>query len=323
VGLPLGPGSSGEPVADLQRRVASLGFTTDSDPVGTYGEATHQAIASFQASRGLRSDGICGDQTWAAVVEAGYHLGDRRLYQRTPMMRGDDVADLQRRLGALGFDAGKVDGIFGPDTAEALVEFQRNAGLTVDGIFGPDELQLLARLGNRGDGVINELREVAALRWAEPGVNRLRVVVGERGGLDALTTTLGRVLRRRGSDALVLHHPGSSELAQQANATRAQLFIEVAALGDDRGCRCAYYQGYRTTSPAGQALAERLQATVPAAVGVPALGACGMAIPVLRETRMPAVLCEIGPTHVLVGHAPAIVEAIAGAIESWAPHPPA
>ena len=47
-------------------------------------------------------------------------LGDRLLYLRSPMLRGDDVAELQRRLGALGFDAGRVDGIFGPRTARAL-----------------------------------------------------------------------------------------------------------------------------------------------------------------------------------------------------------
>src|SRR6266545_3977054 len=46
------------------------------------------------------------------------------------MLRGDDVYELQRELGSLGFDAGRVDGIFGPRTLEALLGFQRNAGVT-------------------------------------------------------------------------------------------------------------------------------------------------------------------------------------------------
>ena len=45
------------------------------------------------------------------------------------MQRGDDVADLQQRLSTLGFDTGRVDGIFGDRTSRALAEFQRNAGL--------------------------------------------------------------------------------------------------------------------------------------------------------------------------------------------------
>ena len=44
----------------------------------------------------------------------------RMLYHRVPMMRGDDVAELQRQLNALGFDAGTIDGIFGPGTRRAI-----------------------------------------------------------------------------------------------------------------------------------------------------------------------------------------------------------
>jgi len=280
------------------------------------------ALVGFQTDRGLRVDGICGAQTWAAIVEAGYRLGDRRLYQRKPMMRGDDVADLQRRLGALGFDAGKVDGIFGPDTAGALADFQRNAGITVDGIFGPDELQVLERLGHRGDGLVAEVRELAALRWSARTLEGLRVVIAERGGLDALSTAIGRLLARHGAEVRVLHHPDGSELAQQANAAGARVFIEVASLGAEDGCRCAYYQGYSTSSPAGRQLAERLQATAPGALGVAALGTCGMAVPVLRETRMPAVVCEAGPTRLLVARAPGFATAVAEALSAWVASPP-
>ncbi len=287
------------------------------DPPGVYGEATGRAVAAFQAARGLRVDALCGDQTWAAIVEAGYRLGDRRLYQRKPMMRGDDVAELQRRLGALGFDAGKVDGIFGPDTAGALADFQRNAGLTVDGIFGPDELQVLERLGHRGDAQVAELRELASLRWSARTLEQLRVVVGDRGGLGALATGLGRALRRHGAHAMVLHHPDPSELAQQANAARARVFVELDSLGPESGCRCCYYRGYSTTSPAGQALAECLLAAVVGALGVADLGVTGMATPVLRETRMPAVVCEVGPTALLVEHGPAVVDAVVDALTAW------
>ncbi|MHB8464421.1 MAG: peptidoglycan-binding domain-containing protein, partial [Acidimicrobiales bacterium] len=269
-------------MADLQRRLGALGFAAEGDSTGIYGAATHRAVRTFQEARGLRLDGICGEQTWAAIVEAGYQLGDRRLYQRKPMMRGDDIATLQRRLGSLGFDAGKVDGIFGPDTADALADFQRNAGLTADEIFGAEELTVLERLGARTAGpaslgLVAELREVAALHHPPRSLAGLRIVIGERGGLDGLANALGRMLRRRGADSVVLHHPNGSDLAQQANAANAALFVELASLGTMAGCRCVYYRGYSTSSPAGQALAECLAATVPGALGVAALGTTGMA----------------------------------------------
>ena len=44
---------------------------------GRSGRAPRPRCGAFQSRRGLRVDGICGDQTWASLVEAGYRLGDR------------------------------------------------------------------------------------------------------------------------------------------------------------------------------------------------------------------------------------------------------
>ena len=304
----------------------SLGFGADADPAGEWGPATESAVRTFQERRGLRADGRCGEQTWSVIVEAGYHLGDRRIYQRKPMMRGDDVADLQRRLGAMGFDAGKIDGIYGPDTAAAVADFQRNAGLTVDGIFGPDELRALERVGSRGEAQVAELRELDALRWSARTLDGRVFAVAERGGLDALVTGLGRRLRRLGADSLVLHHPDGSQLAAQANAAGAELFVEVDVLADEAdaagGCRCAYYRTEGYASPAGQRLAELINQRVADALRLPALGVRGMVVPVLRETRMPAVVCEMGPAGRLVEHGPEAIDALSDAIVSWATSPP-
>ena len=45
--------------------------------------------------------------------------------------------DIQRRLAALGFNPGPIDGIPGPMTRAAVMAFQKAGGLTVDGIVGP------------------------------------------------------------------------------------------------------------------------------------------------------------------------------------------
>lgn len=61
----------------------------------------------------------------------------RTLKLTTPLLRGDDVEEVQERLLELGFDEiGRADGIFGPNTAKALRRFQRARGLQVDGIVG-------------------------------------------------------------------------------------------------------------------------------------------------------------------------------------------
>ena len=141
-------GDEGEAVRDIQDRLSALGFPADGDPRGSFGEVTTGAVSAFQSKRGLWVDGIVGPDTWRALVSAGYELGSRILYHRVPMMRGDDVAELQRSLNSLGFDAGNVDGIFGPDTLTGLLDFQANRGLAEDGLAGAEVVEELALMAH-------------------------------------------------------------------------------------------------------------------------------------------------------------------------------
>lgn len=54
------------------------------------------------------------------------------------------VVEVQRRLQALGYYAGPVDGLLGPASTTALQAFQKVQGLPVDGRADPDTLQALA-----------------------------------------------------------------------------------------------------------------------------------------------------------------------------------
>ena len=49
-----------------------------------------------------------------------------------PLPRGD-IFDLQRRLNALGFNAGTPDGRTGPMTRKAIKGYQRKHGIPADG----------------------------------------------------------------------------------------------------------------------------------------------------------------------------------------------
>ncbi len=51
--------------------------------------------------------------------------------------RGDAVRSLQRQLKKYGYLSGRVDGVFGPQTRRAVMNFQRHHGLLVDGVVGP------------------------------------------------------------------------------------------------------------------------------------------------------------------------------------------
>ncbi|WP_234419880.1 peptidoglycan-binding protein [Nodularia spumigena] len=57
--------------------------------------------------------------------------------------KGQDVETLQKLLNKEGFDAGQVDGDFGPQTEAAVRKFQTQEGITVDGIVGLQTWQAL------------------------------------------------------------------------------------------------------------------------------------------------------------------------------------
>ena len=57
--------------------------------------------------------------------------------------QGEDVKKLQRALNFLGYIAGPEDGIFGPQTEKAVVDFQMENQLVPDGIVGPNTMRAL------------------------------------------------------------------------------------------------------------------------------------------------------------------------------------
>jgi N-acetylmuramoyl-L-alanine amidase len=299
----------------------ATGNAVDRHELGRYGDGTVAAVRAFQGSRGLLTSGECDAATWHALVEAGYRLGDRLLYLRSPMLRGDDVHDLQRGLGALGFDAGRVDGIFGPQTEDALRQFQRNAGLTTDGVCGPEVCKALERLGGRTDSAsVAGVRERERLRAAPPSLDGRRIVVGEPGGLDVLATTVGRLLHDAGATIGVLHHRDPSVLARDANAFEADAYLGLD-LTEEPICRVAFYETSGFRSAGGARLADLLVAQVPVAGGLRCAPPAGLRLPVLRETRMPAVVVMLGPPSLVVERTGMVAAALVQAVKAWVASP--
>jgi len=242
------------------------------------------------------------------------------LYLRSPMTRGDDVTDLQQRLGSLGFDAGYVDGIFGPDTERALRDFQVNQGVNPDGVAGPDTVAALARLAGRrsGEKTIAEVREAETLREQGTGVIGRRIVVGEAGGLPTLVDNLARRLRFDGAEVLTLHHPDLSNQALTANGWDGNLYVGVALALDD--CSIAYFATEGFVSAGGRGLAGHASREIEHALGSPH-PATGMRLPILRETRMPAVWCRVGRPALVTERSPALAAALHRALVTWCGKP--
>ncbi len=57
--------------------------------------------------------------------------------------RGSEVRQIQTKLKQLGYYKGSIDGIFGSDTKNAVISFQKSCGITADGVAGPKTLLYL------------------------------------------------------------------------------------------------------------------------------------------------------------------------------------
>lgn len=249
-------------------------------------------MAAFQEQRGLLADGVCGPQTWAALVESGFSLGDRTLYFRQPMLRGDDVAELQRRLNALGFDAGREDGILGDQTARAVAEFQRNVGMAPDGFCGWTTVAALRRVGGLAAGSVASVREREMLRRGPHRLGGKRVFLTAAPGFEALGDAVAKGLVEVGAGAL-LDSSGSDDrsIAAAANRFGAALFLSLRA-GVGNECLCTYFESGSFRSEAGYRVAAAMHAELAGVLSI-AAEPCGKAYGILRETQMAAVVCEL------------------------------
>lgn len=317
--LPLRAGTSGPAVADLQRRLAAVGHAT-TDPAGEYGADTAGAVIRFQHQAGLHGDGVCDASTWAALVESEFALGDRLVCLRSPMMRGNDVADLQLRLGALGFDAGRVDGIFGPATKAAVGDFQRNAGLVTDEVCGPDTVEALIRLeGRAGRATVTAVRERDRLRRSLRSLQSLRVAVGSDDGLRHLAVRLAAALQDGGVTTMLLDGDWSTQ-ADRSNHFAADVYLGVS-LAEGTIVEASYFEVPGFASSGGRRLAELVVKELPASPGWEIGAVTGMRLPILRETRSSAVLVKLGNDDVIDQSSELVIASLQRALESWATDP--
>lgn len=142
-------GARGTDVATLQRLL-----TYNGEPVAiteVLGPTTEGLVKRFQTRKGLRATGVVDLTTW------------RRLQ---PVLRrgsaGAAVTALQHSLNEKHGYGLSTDGLFGPATQRAVIDFQRHMGLSADGIVGPNTWYAL-------------LGHYEELDWAGPGFYRYRV----------------------------------------------------------------------------------------------------------------------------------------------------
>lgn len=311
----LSAGDRGSGVRDLQTHLIRLSYDISDGELGWFGPATELAVRAFQSARGLRVDGVCGVQTQGSIAESGLSIGDRLLCVRSPMLRGDDVGDLQRRLNALGFDAGREDSIFGPDTVAALKDFQRNGGLRPDGVCGPATIAALRRIAILAAGSVASVRERENLRRGPHRVAGRRLYLSSNRAAEPYAEAVARGLDDIGVEVLLdAGETTDSDISAAANQSGADLLV-VLRVEEGPESTCSHFASGRYRSEGGFQIAAAILAALDSIGGFKVGIAAGLNLPILRETQMAAVICVFAPPGGSAdSHGSSVVETTAQAI---------
>jgi N-acetylmuramoyl-L-alanine amidase len=282
-------GATGQRVRELHDRLFEVGHVSMTDSPNEFGEETVALVEAFQRAKGLAITGDVDEVTWARLVEAGWRLGQRLLYLDRPYLRGDDVAELQVRLAQLGFNPGRIDGIFGPLLEDALGEFQRNCGLEVNATLTRRTLLELTRVTPSVSDrhLVNEARDVAGFLDDASGP----IVLCGTSPLRALLEDSLHFWR----EVVSLPDTTALEVATFANQHEAVVVLSLDQVERGDGFRLNYWASYRSHSRRGEMLASALASALAKSNVASRVEVAAMALPILRETRMTTLHVEHGP----------------------------
>ena len=260
-----------------------------SDSPDTFGDETVALVEAFQRAKGLPITGAVDEVTWTRLIEAGWRLGQRLLFLTRPYLRGDDVAELQVRLAQLGFNPGRIDGIFGPLLEDALGEFQRNCGLEVNGTLTRRTLLELTRVtpSTSTAHLVNDARDIAGFLEDSSGPIVLC-------GASPLRVLLEESLRSQ-RQVVALEGATSIEVAAYANEHQAVVVLSLEQVDPHDDFRLNYWASYRSHSRRGEMLASALASALSKSRVASRVEIAGMALPLLRETKMTTLHVEHGP----------------------------
>lgn len=149
-------GGTGVGVRSMQYFLAVIAQFYDSVPPfavsGIFDPATEEAVKAFQKTFGLPATGIVDNRTWTDIYRAYRGIvadtpffGSFALFPGEVLSQGSQgeaVKQIQTYLSVISdtypeIPKVSVTGLFGPQTQNAVIQFQQRFGMPADGIVGP------------------------------------------------------------------------------------------------------------------------------------------------------------------------------------------
>ncbi len=155
---PMRKGDTGSDVTKLQKALKIMGVYEGSID-GSFGDATEDAVKTFQKENKLTVDGVAGSATIKELFgkEAAEAPAEKKGMEGVGSLEdigdapatsekgdsGTKVKKLQQALKLKGYYGGTVDGSYGDATEAAVIAFQKARGMSQDGVAGKTTIYIL------------------------------------------------------------------------------------------------------------------------------------------------------------------------------------
>jgi N-acetylmuramoyl-L-alanine amidase len=208
----------------------------------------------------------------------------------------------------MGFDCGRVDGIYGPRTELAVKDFQKSVGATIDGKCGPATIIALIRLTKIvSGGVPSTLRQNAMQQSRGPALANKVIVLNPDGAdqlvYDVAVRTEGRLLALGASVFLTrgaTNNPSELERIGFSNKSSADLMISlnVDSYANEKAHGAATYfygsDAHGVHSIVGERFASLVQREICARTDLTNCRIHAKTWDLLRMTMAPTVRIDLG-----------------------------
>lgn len=131
---------------DLQVVLGMLGFY-DGPLDGLYDSRMRAALSAYQKAKGLSSIRAAYENLLRRVSGNPGEVASRHSTDATRIpLTHERITTLQRMLARLGYAPGRIDGLLGQETRNAIRNFERDRNLKVTGAFSVEMIEELHRV---------------------------------------------------------------------------------------------------------------------------------------------------------------------------------
>ena len=180
-------GSKGKAVEGIQQQLKNLGLF-QGEITGFFGPQTETAVKRFQLKKGLHADGVVGTGTYKYLFESASKTKSSSVKTASDTKHVIGIKDIQAALKTLGYYTGKVDGVTGSNTENAIMKFQKANKLTADGVVGNGTAKLLLAAADKTSKSTSVSSNALSIKEIQTALKKLGYFTGTVDGVTGSKT---------------------------------------------------------------------------------------------------------------------------------------